>query len=214
MREYELLTVAVIHRHLAPVVDAHLAALGFASPKPLHWVRSSTAPVRAMFRYAQLKGGTLAPLWGYSLDFVPHLSGGKLRWHHTAKSAFLDAFVDGQLHGVNLTYIWGAAGLLDDMETRVASAIAEAALFWTKGTTPHAVFAQVAELRGQPGSQFYTQLPLATALCHAYAGREADGRREMEYFIATREPRAETVPRLWQLFARALEGYPGGRAPQ
>jgi hypothetical protein len=65
MREFNLLSIATIHQHIAPVVEAHLSALGFIEQKPLHWICSAGAPIRQMFRYGQLKGGALAPQWGF-----------------------------------------------------------------------------------------------------------------------------------------------------
>ena len=120
MREFNLLSIATTHQHIAPVVEAQLSALGFALQKPLHWIRSADAPIRQMFRYGQLKGGALAPQWGFSLDFVPHLSGGKVKWHRTEKSALFDAFVDGQGSELSLSYMWGVAGLLEQKAARKA----------------------------------------------------------------------------------------------
>ena len=112
MRELELLTIAEVHELVSGAVDAGLASRSFQSLKPLQWIDSSSTPIRRIFEYWQLKGGVVAPRWGYSFDFVPHLSGGKLKWHRTEKSALLDVFIDGQSSDLNLSYMWGEAGLL------------------------------------------------------------------------------------------------------
>lgn len=200
----DLLSVATIHGQIAPIVDRLLGAEGFVSVKPLQWVRSATAPIRRVFEYRQLKGGVVAPRWGYSLDFVPHLSGGKIRWHRTEKSAVLDAWVDGQGTALNLSYMYGIPGLLDGLVPRVESAVDACRSFWRPATTARQVFDQVADLRSSAAADIHTQLPIAAALCHALARREAEGRREMEHFIATRGPGEESIPELWEIFERAV----------
>ena len=183
MREFNLLSIATIHQHIAPVVGPQLAPLGFTLQKPLHWIRSEDAPIRQLFRYGQLKGGALAPQWGFSLDFVPHLSGGKVKWHRTEKSASFDAYVDGQGTELNLSYMWGVPGLLEQMQPRVDSAIRAATALWAKARTPTELYALVEELRSKRGSEIQTQLPITNAICLARSGREAEGRRELEYFV-------------------------------
>ena len=212
MPTFELLNIATIHGQIAPVVDRLLGAEGFVSVKPLQWVRSATAPIRCVFGYWQLKGGVVAPRWGYSLDFVPHLSGGKIRWHRTEKSVVLDAWVDGQGTALNLYYMYGVLGLLDGMIPRVEAAVDACHSFWGQATTAREVFDQVTTLRSSAVADIHTQLPIAAALCHAFAGRETEGRREMEHFIATRAPREEAIPKLWEIFERAVaDGYSGPR---
>jgi hypothetical protein len=200
MREFELLTIATIHEHVAPLVDAVLAPHGFVSTKPLHWLRSVDAPVRQMFAYVQLKGGAVAPQWGFSLDFVPHLSGKKIAWHRTEKSALFDAFVDGQGPKLNLSYMWGVSGLLENMQSRVSAALESAIAFWARGSSLEQVCSLVEELRVQPGSQFYTQLPIASAMCFAICGREAEGRKELERYIEGRGLIEKAVADLWRAF--------------
>ena len=183
MREMNLLSIATIHQHIGPAVEAQLTPLGFVLQKPLHWIRSADAPIRQLFCYAQLRGGALAPQWGFSLDFVPHLSGKKIKWHKTEKSALFDAFVDGQGTELNLSYMWGVSGLLEQMQPRVEAAIRAATALWAKGRTYPELYALVEELRSKPGSELYTQLPIANAMCLARSGREAEGLRDLQYFI-------------------------------
>jgi hypothetical protein len=212
MREFNLLSIATIHQHIAPVVEAQLSALGFARQKPLHWIRSAEAPIRQMFRYSQLKGGALAPQWGFSLDFVPHLSGGKVKWHRTEKSALLDAFVDGQGSELSLSYMWGVAGLLEQMQPRVEAAIRAAAGFWAKGRTYPELYALVEKLRSEPGSELYTQLPLANAICLARSGREAEGLRELQYFVHRFDVDEQGATDLRRIFDDALP-HPNETSP-
>jgi hypothetical protein len=54
-------------------------------------VRSSRQPIRDIVLVAAMKGIAYCPEWGFSIDFVPHVSGGgRVRWHRTAKSARFD----------------------------------------------------------------------------------------------------------------------------
>ena len=211
VREFELLTISVIHQNVAPIVEAHLRIRGFVSVRPLLWVRSEDSPIRQLFEYRQLKGGALAPAWGYSFDFVPHFSGREMKWHRTEKSVLFDAFVDGQVHrDLVLTYMYGVDGLLEGLDSRVANAIQIASNFWAMGDTPNNVYLLVNELRSKPGSNFFTQLPIASAFCLARSGREAEGRIELERFIqdACKYPSTElnerVVAKLWKAFEAAI----------
>jgi hypothetical protein len=210
VRDFELLTIPVIHQNVAPVVDAQLQQRGFVSLKPLQWVRSHDAPIRQVFEYRQLKGGALAPAWGYSFDFVPHFSGREMKWHRTEKSALFDAFVDGQRHrDLVLTYMYGVLGLIENMQCRVAAAIQVASQFWERGDTPRRVYSMVEELRSAPESKCFVQLPIANAFCLARSGRNVEGRAELEGVIRDRNqyPSTElserTVAKIWSAFEDA-----------
>lgn len=211
MREFQLLTIAECHAHIAPLVDAALGPQGFVNVRPMRWVNSSAAPIRRIFEYWQLGSG-LSPRWGYSFDAVPHLAGGKPKWHRTEKSALLDAFVDGQGAEHNLSYIGGVDGLLTGMPEKVHAAIAQAQAFWQAAPTPARVFAQVIEM-AEGSKQRPMQLPLhmAAAMCHAFAGREEQGRKELALFISRGKAKEEAVPKLSDIFEGWLrDGYRPG----
>lgn len=75
----------------APFDDA-LVELGFERVSHKLWVRRNLAPICHLFsleRYGST-GFVIAPSFGLSLDFVPHVAAGKIRWHRTAKSARYD----------------------------------------------------------------------------------------------------------------------------
>jgi hypothetical protein len=209
-RDFELLSIAVIHEIVAPVVDSQLEPQGFVSLKPLQWVRSNDKPVRQVFEYRQLKGGALAPAWGYSFDFVPHFAGREMKWHRTEKSALFDAFVDGQhRRDLVLTYMYGVPGLVENLASRVFAAVQTAGVFWGRGARPGGVYSLVEELRNKPGAKLFAQLPIANAFCLARSGRETDGRAELERFIQDRSryPSTElsdtTVAKVWGAFKDA-----------
>jgi hypothetical protein len=69
------------------------------------------------------------------------------------------------------------------MQPRVEAAIRAATALWAKGRTYPELYALVEELRSEPGSELYTQLPLANAICLARSGREAEGLCELQYFV-------------------------------
>ncbi len=209
-RDFELLSIPVIHENVAAVIDAQLEPQGFSSLKPLQWVRSNDKPIRQVFEYRQLKGGALAPAWGYSFDFVPHFSGREMKWHRTEKSVLLDAFVDGQhQRDLVLTYMYGVSGLVENLASRVSAAVKAVGVFWGKGGTPGGVYSLVEELRNKPGANLFAQLPIANAFCLARSGREVDGRAELERFLQGRSkyPSTElsdaTVAKVWRAFADA-----------
>lgn len=205
MSDFNLLTISAVQSHIGPVISTYLGADRFAEVKPLHWVDSKDAPVRRVFAYAQLKGGVIAPRWGYSFDFVPHLVAGKMQWHRTEKSAIFDAFIDGQSAELNLSYMWGEQGLLEGMTPRLANAVRQAQDFWQLGRQATSVYDQVVALSNRPGAAMYTQLPVAVAFCHAFSGREEDARRAMGAYIDRGKPREDTVPKLWAALDGALE---------
>lgn len=205
MSDFNLLTISVIQSHIGPVIASYLGTDRFAEVRPLHWVDSKDAPVRRVFAYAQLKGGVVAPRWGYSFDFVPHLEAGKMRWHRTEKSAIFDAFIDGQSAELNLSYMWGEQGLLEGMTPRLSTAVRQAQDFWQSVGQVTSVYDQVVALSNRPEASMYTQLPVAAAFCHALSGREADARRAMTAYIDRGKPREDTVPKLWAALDGALE---------
>lgn len=89
-----LLAAAVVRDALHAAFDSLLRKVGFERPKPLKWVRSTKVPIRELVEILPLKGAAVSARWGYSIDFVPHVSSGRVRWHRTAKSALLDLVWD------------------------------------------------------------------------------------------------------------------------
>lgn len=76
---------------LARTLGSELATHGFEAVAPRRWAPSTRAPIRDLIELQALKGASYCPMWGFSLDFVPHLtSSGDVRWHRTAKSARFD----------------------------------------------------------------------------------------------------------------------------
>jgi hypothetical protein len=57
-------------------------------------VSEPKAGIRRLFHFEALKGLTLSARWGFSVDFVPLLSGRKLVWKKTIRSATFDLCFD------------------------------------------------------------------------------------------------------------------------
>ncbi len=63
---------------------------GFVRVSDRKWIRRHSADIADLFEIQALKGANYSPLWGFSLSYVPHISGSTLRWHNTDKSAQFD----------------------------------------------------------------------------------------------------------------------------
>ena len=92
--EYDLLSATQRDEIITKHLREFLPPLGLAEITPRTWVDGSQPPVRRIFELSLLKGAAVKACWGFSLDFVPHISGGKVRWHGSDKTARLDVIVD------------------------------------------------------------------------------------------------------------------------
>lgn len=90
----DLQPTAVFNDALRSAFDKELLTHGFEQVKALKWVRSAKRDIRDLIELYPLKGASIAPRWGFSLDFVPHVAAGRVRWHRTAKSSMLDLVWD------------------------------------------------------------------------------------------------------------------------
>jgi hypothetical protein len=84
----------VFNDALRSAFDNELLHQGFERVGPLKWVRSAKPAIRELVVLYTLKSLSTAPSWGFSLDFVPHVDAGRVRWHRTAKSSMLDLVWD------------------------------------------------------------------------------------------------------------------------
>lgn len=90
----DLLPAAAFNEALRSAFAEQLAPQGFEHVTPHKWVRSSKPAIRDVVELYSLKSAAIAPRWGFSLDFVPHLAAGRVRWHRTVKSSMLDLVWD------------------------------------------------------------------------------------------------------------------------
>jgi len=186
-RSFEIVTIAATHAILHPVVIASLGGDGFVNVGPLKWVRSADAPIRQLFCFFQWKGGMLAPSWGLSLDFVPHVAGGRLKWHRTPKSAIMDLRVDSRDRALDIPYTCGPKLIQERAEEVVRGAVAQATSFWGEYRNPDRLldaFKWLKQYYATPGLGFhnFVQHPLALAFVHARAGDLVQAYRELEEY--------------------------------
>jgi hypothetical protein len=81
-------------RQLRGGYEAILGPERFERAGPMKWVRTRRPPIRDVIQVYALKGGMYTTRWGVSLDFVPHVVDGTVRWHRTARSARIDLGYD------------------------------------------------------------------------------------------------------------------------
>jgi hypothetical protein len=207
------LPAAQIDAIVSPIVASQLERHGFVAITPRRWVRSTNAPIRDIFELSPLKGAVLSPRWGFSLDFVPHVSGRSVRWHRTAKAAVFDLCYDpvdapAEFPGsCDISYLHGplhAAAQATDVVARVAGA---ALRFWGQVPSEHDLLAAFAALKMRPTIRFgfysYVQHPLAYAFTLARAGELEGAIKEFEAFVLRKHYPEQALPRLQQLFAEA-----------
>ncbi len=70
-----------------------LRDVGFTTIKQNKWVHDLGTGIRKIVIIRHMKGAS-APMWGYSLDYVPHFCSSQrnIYWHRTNKSALVDVF--------------------------------------------------------------------------------------------------------------------------
>jgi len=86
--------VDTVDQIVQEVFSPPLNKLRFEQIERRKWVRSKKPLIREVVQLIAMKGACFSPIWGFSLDFVPHISAGRVRWHRTAKSTRLDLSYD------------------------------------------------------------------------------------------------------------------------
>ena len=163
-------------------------------------------PCRRLFEIQLLKGAGLKACYGFSLDFVPHISGGRVRWHRSDKSAMLDVVLDPR-DLPQPSFIHGAAGLENGLLRLLPEAVARAKETWRRGATLQGMLDIVRELRDMPvgrrincfGFYNYTQLPLAFAFLSAKAGDLRAADEELGKYAAAHRLDEEEAAKLHSL---------------
>jgi hypothetical protein len=127
--------------------------------------------------------------WGFSLDFVPHISRGRVRWHRSDKTAILDVIVDPTEKTLpRLDYIHGVARLHDDLQRLLPVAVKKAKETWRRGETERGLFELIREIREHNTNwspfDMYTQLPLAYAFLSAKLGDLSSAEQELNRYVS------------------------------
>ena len=211
MSHFEEVSNARIHAIVHGAVERVLAPRGFASVRDLRWVRELDTPIRQIFCFTKWKGGVVSPRWGVSLEFVPHLAGGCVKWHRMSKSALPDLCVDARDRALEMSYVHGEDPIRREHARILTAAVALAERFWALCPTVAKLPDAIAWLRshlaaGGLGFYNYTQHPLAAAFIAAKTGDMDHARSELDRFLATHKTSLEADARLRQLLVEAGAG--------
>lgn len=209
MDDFEMVTQKSIHAIVAPLVEGTLAPLGFESVGTLKWVRSADTPIKQIFCFFQWKGGAAAPSWGISLDFVPNISGGKVKWHRTTKAAVLDLRVDARERELDIPYHRGLAPIRSTAPRVIREALGQARDFWDRSRRVSDLLAACEwvrhyyESQGPVGFYGFTQHPLTLAFALAINGRRQEALVALNRFLEWPPLPDEVAERLRHLVASA-----------
>ena len=198
---YELLTAAERDAIVAQHLREHLPSFGLTEAAARTWIDDSHPPSKRMFELALLKGAGMRARWGFSLDFVPHITGGRVRWHRSLKTAMLDVIVEpGKDALLEPTFIHGTQRLHDDLERLLPIALERARQTWQRGATERGLLDLVQEIRDRQTNCFrfdnYTQLPLAFAFLSARLGDLAAAEQMLEHYVTRMQLSDETAAEL------------------
>jgi hypothetical protein len=90
--------------------DDALKPHGFEKISGRRWVRSTKQPIREIVELATINNACFNPRWGFSLDYVPHIAVGGVKWHRTNKSAMVDLTFDpADLEDIRVWAIYNTA---------------------------------------------------------------------------------------------------------
>jgi hypothetical protein len=105
-----------LNRILQETISTPLEKKNFKWDKNSLWFTDNKNSIRQVLKYVKLKGEQGTFSWGVCLDFVPTISGNKIKYHRTDKSVTLhlfewtdeyaNSFYGGQL-GNGVTTHWG-----------------------------------------------------------------------------------------------------------
>jgi hypothetical protein len=187
MHNVELLSASERDAIAARMLREWLEPLGLTEIAPRRWIDGSKPPARRLFELQLLKGASLKACWGFSLDFVPHVSGSSVRWHRSDKTARLDVIVD-PVELPQPCFLFGPARFRDELAGLLPNAVASAQQDWDRGLTYNGMLQLIREIREQNTNCFgyrnYTQLPLAFAFLTAKTGNLDLAERELDEYLA------------------------------
>jgi hypothetical protein len=184
---------------------------GFEHADRRKWVRSTKQPIRELVQINPLKGGNFCPAWGFSLDYVPNVSGSSLRWHRSPKTAILDLCFDPLDYKLTLKE-WGIPSLQGleiarqqtERQTKMAL---DLAIPWFKSVNCDSDLIREFEAKKQRefvrfGFYNYVQGPLAYAIVLARVGRLTEAEAELNQYCEDRRVRESIKNKLFQLLKK------------
>ena len=190
MHDVELLSASERDEIIAPMLRNSLEPLGLSEIATRRWVDGSKPPARRLFELQLLKGASLKapppPCWGFSLDFVPHVSGSSIRWHRSDKTAMLDVIVD-PVALPQPCFLFGPERFRHELSSLLPNAVAAAKQDWDRGSTYNGMLDVIREIREHNTNCFgyrnYTQLPLTFAFLTAKTGNLRLAERELDEYL-------------------------------
>jgi hypothetical protein len=195
----------------AETFGAALPRHGFEKVDRRKWVRSTKQPIRELVQINALKGARFCPAWGFSLDYVPHVSGASLRWHRSAKTAILDLCYDPMDYEMKLNE-WSIPSLegrriARQEAERQTKMTLDLALPWFDTVIGDVDLVREFEAKKQrPFVRFgfynYVQGPLAYAVVLARVGRFKDAEAEMGKYCEDGRVREAIKIKLFQLLGK------------
>jgi len=200
------------NRAVARTLGSALAENGFEPVAPRRWVRSRHDSIKDLVYLQAIKGTAYSPVWGFSLDFVPHVTAaGDTKWHRTPKSARFDLMhwpidyvpLPSQISDWKVSPLATREELEDDLARVTPMVIAQAIPFFERVRAVGDLPGLYREHRtlGEPFVSF-TQQVLASAFVLARCG-DAAARHELAEFIRVSDVPAATAQRLEELLAQA-----------
>ena len=140
--------------------------------------------------------------WGFSLDFIPHISGGSVRWHRSDKTAMLDIIIDNK-NLMQASFYSGVPRLEEDLQGLLPQAVALANGTWRRGATYHGMLDIIRDIRDTHSNCFgyynYTQLPLAYAFLSAKTGDLLTAEAELDQYVIRNRLDDDEVAKLKKL---------------
>jgi hypothetical protein len=198
---------------VARTLGSALAEHGFEPVAPRRWVRSRHDSIRDLLELHALKGTVYSPSWGFSLDFVPHVTSGRdTKWHRTPKSARFDLIYSPSDYAAsasqrldwNISPVATRAELEEDLGRVTRMVIAQALPYWERVRAVEDLPGLYREHRSlSPSFANFTQQVLASAFLLARFGEAADARRELAEYIQLNDVPPATAQRLEELLAQA-----------
>lgn len=211
----ELLSASDRDAICTPLLQERLGALGFTEIAPRRWIDGSKPLARRLFELQLLKGAALKACWGFSLDFVPHLTGGSFRWHRSDKTARLDVIVDPAALN-QPSFLYGAERFRAELSTLLMQAVPAAERDWARGATLAGMLGIIREIRERATNCFdyrnYTQLPLACMFLAAMVGDTALAERELVGYLQDDWLDEREADKLRRLVRECRPAEPGAAA--
>jgi len=206
----DLLSADDFYAPIDSLVDQRLAARGFVKTKRATWVGEDCQSGRPMFVIRHYKGKVSAPVWGYSLNYVPHFnnSGTKLYWHRTIKSARLDVSpFDDLERESDLNWFASPEDHSMVVDRDLAGALDRVNIFFESYRSTNdllALFDRLRSYKGKgPGYWNYTNLPLAHSFTLRVTGDVEGGRRILNEFVRRSEISGSALSELLRRFEDA-----------